>query len=244
MELALLFVYSYLVGAIPTAYIIGRLVKGIDIREYGSGNVGGSNVFAHVGRRWLIPLGLFEVFVKGASPVWLGIVLLDVPVDGPTGSWAANFFLGLERTAPALAIASLISIIGHNWPIYLKFQGGRGVGTAGGGLFAMGFIQLWLYIAVGVPGYFIRRSGVMVLISLLLLPLWTFLLGQSVVVIWYCFGLIAIIVTRRLTANGKPDVPGYSATRVLLNRLLRDRDVDDRDEWVHRKPASARKPED
>ena len=240
MELALLFVYSYLVGSIPTAYIIGRVVRGIDIREYGSGNVGGSNVFEHVGKRWLIPLGLFEVFVKGATPVWVGIVLLDASVDGPSGVWVANFFMGFDRSTPALAIASLLSIVGHNWPVFLKFQGGRGVGTAAGGLLGMAFIQLWLFIAVGLPGYFIRRSALMVLISLLLLPLWSFLLGQSVVVIWYCFGMIGIIVLRRLTANGWPRVPGYSKKKVLFNRLVRDRDVDDRDEWVSRAPTSAR----
>ena len=104
----------------------------------------------------------------------------------------------------------------------------------------MAFFQLWLFIAVGLPGYFIRRSALMVLISLLLLPLWTFLLGQSTVVVWYCFGMIGIIVLRRLTANGKPDVPGYSTTKVLFNRLVRDRDVDDRDEWISREPTSTR----
>ena len=240
MELVILFIYSYLVGSIPTAYIIGRLVRGIDIREYGSGNVGGSNVFQHVGRRWLVPLGLFEVFVKGASPIWVGILLLDVQVEGPTGVWTANFLMGFDRSTPALAVASLISVAGHNWPIFLKFQGGRGIGTAAGGLCGMAFYQLWLFIAVGLPGYFIRKSAVMVLISLLLLPLWSFLLGQSEVVIWYCFGMIGIIVIRRLTANGKPNVPGYSTPKVLFNRLVRDRDVDDRDEWVNREPTSTK----
>jgi predicted membrane protein len=101
----------------------------------------------------------------------------------------------------------------------------------------MAFYPLWLFIAVGLPGYFIRRSAMMVLISLLLLPLWSYLLGQSVVVIWYCFGMIGIIVLRKLTANGKPKVPGYSMKKVLFNRLVRDRDVDDRDEWVNREPT-------
>ena len=240
MELVLLFVYSYLVGSVPTAYIIGRLVRGIDIREYGSGNVGGSNIFEHVGRQWIIPLGFFEVFFKGASPVWVGIWLLDVQVEGPTGVWTANFLMGFDRSTPALAIASLLSIAGHNWPIFLKFQGGRGIGTAAGGLLAMAFYQLWIFIAIGLPGYFVRRSAVMVLTSLLLLPVWTILLGQSMVVVWYCFGMIGIIVLRRLTANGKPKVSGYSTTKVLFNRLVRDRDVDDRDEWVTREPNSAK----
>ena len=125
MEFALLYLYSYLVGSIPTAYVLGRLVKGIDIREYGSGNVGASNVFQHVGRWWALFLGAFEVFVKGASPVWLGIVLLDIPVQGPAGSWTINYLLGFDRSSAALAMASLLSIAGHNWSIFLKFQGGR-----------------------------------------------------------------------------------------------------------------------
>lgn len=238
MELALLFVYSYLVGSIPTAYIIGRLVKGIDIRDYGSGNVGGSNLFEHVGRWWIVPHSLFEVFAKGASPVWLGIILLNASVDGPSSSWAANFFLGLDRNAPELAVASLLTIIGHNWPIFLKFQGGRGVGAAAGGLFAMAFYQLWILVAIWLMGILVRRTAAMVLAAFLLLPVWTILLGQSSVVVWYGLAMTGLIVLRRLTANGKPDVPGYSTSKVLFNRLVRDRDVDDRDEWVRRAPTS------
>ena len=240
MEIVLLFVYAYLVGSIPTAYIIGKLVKGIDIREYGSGNVGGSNLLEHVGRWWIVPHSLFEVFVKGASPVWLGIILLDVTVDGQAGGWAANFFLGLERNAPELAIASLLTIVGHNWPIFLKFQGGRGIGPAAGGLFAMAFYQLLFMVALWLMGILLRRSAAMLLVGFLLLPVLTVVLGQSGVVAWYCLGMTGLIVLRRLTANGRPRVPGYSTRKVLFNRLVRDRDVDSRDEWVQREPTSAK----
>ena len=51
MEIAGLYIFSYLVGAIPTAFLIGKLAKGVDIRGYGSGNVGGGNVFLHVGKK-------------------------------------------------------------------------------------------------------------------------------------------------------------------------------------------------
>ncbi len=237
MELALLYLYSYLVGSIPTAYLLGRWVKGIDIRQYGSGNVGGTNVFFHVGRWWIVPHGLFELFVKGASPIWLGILLLELPVQGPAGPWAINYVFGFDRSSGALAVASLLSIVGHNWSVFLKFQGGRGLAPASGALSAMAFYQLWIFIAVAVTGWRVfKSSAIVVLVSLLLLPVWTLLMGQSPVVVWYCVGLLGLVVLKRLTANGRP-APGHgSLAKVFLNRLLRDRDVDSREDWVYRSP--------
>lgn len=241
MELALLYLYSYLLGSVPTAYIIGRVVKGIDIRKYGSGNVGGTNVFFHVGRWWIVPLGLFELFAKGASPIWIGILLLDVDVEGPAGSWTINYVFGFDRSSAALAGASLLSIVGHNWSLFLKFQGGRGLAVASGAFSAMAFYQLWIYMAGSLLGwYFFRSSATVILLSLLLLPLWTYLMGQSPVVIWYCFGVLGLVVLKRLVSNWTPIPKGMSIRKVLLNRLLRDRDVDSREEWIHRMPGAAK----
>ena len=90
---------AYLVGSVPSAYLIGRLIAGIDIREYGSGNVGASNVSVHVGKKWVAPIAFFDVFVKGLLPVYLGgSALLDL---GPT----------------AQAMAALAAMCGHNWPM-------------------------------------------------------------------------------------------------------------------------------
>ncbi len=237
MELALLYLYSYLIGSVPTAYIIGRLVKGIDIRHYGSGNVGGTNVFFHVGKRWIVPHGLFELFVKGASPIWIGILLLDLEVEGPAGSWTINYVFGFDRTSAALAGASLLSIVGHNWSVFLKFQGGRGLAVATGAFSAMAFYQLWIFVAGSLLGwYFFRNSATVILVSLLLLPLWTFLMGQPSTVVWYCSGVLGLVVLKRLTANGMPKSKDMSMYKILLNRLLRDRDVASREEWIYRVP--------
>ena len=237
MELALLYLYSYLIGSVPTAYIIGRLVKGIDIRHYGSGNVGGTNVFFHVGKWWIVPHGLFELFVKGASPIWIGILLLDLEVEGPAGSWTINYVFGFDRTSAALAGASLLSIVGHNWSVFLKFQGGRGLAVATGAFSAMAFYQLWIFVAGSLLGwYFFRSSATVILVSLLLLPLWTFFMGQPSTVVWYCSGVLGLVVLKRLTANGMPKSKDMSMYKILLNRLLRDRDVDSREEWVYRVP--------
>ena len=77
MEIAALYVASYILGSIPTAYLIGKLAKGVDIRRFGSGNVGGSNVFEHVGKRWVVPMAFSEAVVKGGGPIWAGMYLLD-----------------------------------------------------------------------------------------------------------------------------------------------------------------------
>ena len=221
MELAGLYIYAYLVGAMPTAYIIGRLVKGIDIRQYGSGNVGGTNVFYNVGKAWAVPLGLFELFVKGGSPIWIGMFALD-----------------MERSSPALIGAPLIAIAGHNWSVFLKFTGGRGLTVASGALFALARWELLAFAAVGICGWLIfRSSGVWSYIALLLLPLWSFLVfGEPLAITWFCIGILVLVTAKRLTSNWTPLPEGAPKKVVLFNRLLKDRDVSRREEWLDRGP--------
>lgn len=220
MEIAGLYLYAYLVGAVPTAYLIGRLAKGVDIRGYGSGNVGGSNVWNHVGKRWVVPLGLFEVLVKGASPIWIG-----------------DHLLGLERSSALFVVAPLLAVAGHNWSVFLKLQGGRGIAVAGGTLLALAPPLLGAFILVALSGWAATRSsGFWVLISLALLPVWVVLVGDPPVISWYCGGLVALVVAKRLLSNWTPLPADLPRKRVLLNRLFRDRDVDDRDRWVRRIP--------
>ena len=220
MELAGLYLVSYLLGAVPTAYLIGKWVKGRDIREYGSGNVGGSNLFNHVGKAWLGALGLFEIFVKGAGPVLIGRYLLD-----------------LDRNSFALMIAPLLAIAGHNWSIFLKFQGGRGIAVASGSLLALSPFLLAAFIVAALAGWAVTRSsGFWVLVSLALLPLWSVLLSEPGMITWYCTGLLSMIVLKRLLSNWTPFPEGLPKRKVLFNRIFRDRDVDDRTQWVKRTP--------
>jgi glycerol-3-phosphate acyltransferase PlsY len=240
LDLALLYTYSYFIGAVPTAYIIGRIAKDIDIRKYGSGNVGGTNVYYHVGKGWIVPLGLFELFMKGASPIWIGILLLDLDVKGPASSDVINFVFGFDRDSALLAGASLISIVGHNWSVFLKFQGGRGLAVASGAFAAMAFYQLWIFIAGSLLGWYIfRSSAIVVLVSLLLLPLWAFLMGQSIVIVWYLMGVLGLVVLKRLVSNWTPLDKTLPAEKVLFNRLFRDRDVDSREAWIKRRPETS-----
>jgi len=118
----------YMFGSIPTAYLVAKSVKGIDIREHGSGNPGATNVFRVVGKT----AGMFTFimdFLKGFLPVQ--IVLWLFPGNLPLAS-----------------LSGFSAIAGHNWPVFLKFQGGKGVATSAGVFFAL--VPIPALIAIGI----------------------------------------------------------------------------------------------
>lgn len=107
---------AYLIGSLPTSYIIARSVKGIDIRTAGSGNAGATNVLRTVGRLPAVITLAIDV-VKGVIPVTL-LVALTYPAVANTVR--KDLYVGIM----ALAVVS-----GHIWPVFLKFRGGKGVAT-------------------------------------------------------------------------------------------------------------------
>ena len=109
----------YLIGAIPFGYLIGRLVKGVDIRNFGSGNIGATNVGRVLGWKWF-PVVMLLDLLKGAAPVFL-IRYSSLPVDE----------LLLNRSVLA-SLAGLVAMLGHLFPVYLHFKGGKGVATGAG----------------------------------------------------------------------------------------------------------------
>lgn len=120
---------SYLIGSIPTAYIFGRLLKGIDIRNFGSGNVGATNALRVLGR-WPGITVLFLDILKGFIPVvFLGNFLS--PQINYISPEAFRIILGSS------------SIAGHSWTFFLKFKGGKGIATSLGVL---------LGLAIKIPG--------------------------------------------------------------------------------------------
>ena len=125
LKIAILFVTSYLLGGIPTGYIVGRL-HGMDIRKHGSGNPGTANVYRTLGK---VPgLITFAIdFLKGFVPALVAMHYFFIPgsTDFSKGHW------WLPVTAGALAIA------GHIWTVFLRFRGGKGVATAAGVFMAL-----------------------------------------------------------------------------------------------------------
>jgi len=132
--LLLSLISSYLLGSIPTGYIFGKMLKGIDIREHGSGNVGATNVFRVVGK---VPgiIVLFLDALKGFAAVALAAGFFYHPSSPINIEW--------------FSIASgLTAVAGHIWTIFLKFKGGKGVATGLGALIA--FMHQVAFACLGV----------------------------------------------------------------------------------------------
>ena len=217
LAVALTLAYGYLVGSIPTAYLTGRWVKGIDLRRYGSGNIGGANVAAHVGRAYFVPVVAFDLLVKGTTTVLL--------------AQALELGEGLQ------AIAGLAAVLGHGWPLYTRFVGGRAVVTAAGVLLVLAPVELFLCVAVAGLGVLLFRSAALwVGVAVALLPVWTLLLNRSTEVLLLSFALVALLAVKRLEANRIKRPEGVSWHRLIVRRLIHDRDVSTGEEWTERTP--------
>ncbi len=111
---------GYVLGAIPIGLIVGRLTKGIDLREYGSHRTGATNALRTLGTRAAAAVFVLDV-AKGVAAVLL----------------ARLFFAGDPLVEWAAAAAGLAAVVGHNWSVFIGFSGGRGVSTSAGALGAM-----------------------------------------------------------------------------------------------------------
>jgi glycerol-3-phosphate acyltransferase PlsY len=130
-EFVAVVVIAYLLGSIPVGLIIGKLKKGVDIREYGSGKTGATNVMRTLGTKLGVLTLVLDV-VKGGGAVMLAAVI----VDGGSGSFTIGG-VSVHWQHVAQVAAGLAAIVGHNWPIFAKFKGGRGVTAYFGTLFAI-----------------------------------------------------------------------------------------------------------
>lgn len=120
---------GYGLGSLPVGLIVGRVARGIDIRQYGSGKTGFTNVLRTAGARWGA-VALIGDLAKGALPVVVARLLVDDPYAQTT--------------------AGLAAAIGHDWPLFAGFQGGRGVATSYAAALAMSPIPAIALLPVGV----------------------------------------------------------------------------------------------
>jgi glycerol-3-phosphate acyltransferase PlsY len=123
-------VIGYLLGSIPLGYLLTRRQTKVDIRAYGSGKTGATNVLRTVGRKWAILVAALDI-CKGALAVVIAglIVGSDYLLVGNSGLW--------WLLTSAQVLAALAAVAGHIWSPFLKFKGGRGVATFFGGLVAL-----------------------------------------------------------------------------------------------------------
>lgn len=128
ITIIVILVLSYIVGSIPTSIIVGKLLKGIDIRQFGSGNAGGTNAFRVLGWK----AGLFVAVFDIAKGVAATVVISKIRIDG----------LPFDNETLMMILAGLCAILGHAYTIFAGFKGGKGVATGAGmiiGLYPVAF---------------------------------------------------------------------------------------------------------
>lgn len=134
---------SYLLGSIPFGYLVGRL-GGSDIRKAGSGNVGATNVVRVLGKRYGYPVFALD-FLKGFAPVKISMLI----APGLTPEWNSPEVFGI--------LAAMSSVLGHVYPPWLKFKGGKGVATSAGALLALTPIATLIGVAIWVMVFWLTR---------------------------------------------------------------------------------------
>ena len=213
---------AYLLGSVPSAYLAGRWSRGIDIRRYGSGNVGATNLMRFTSKRVAIPVIVFDS-VKG-------MIMVGV-------AW----WLGLGVTEQMLV--GIAAIVGHNWPVFLRFAGGRGVITTMGVGFllplinqlaslATMFLVTVLYGSIALVSAYFKRLPLGVFIIVAAFPVVVWVLTRSLPLAMGYLAMFLILVVRRLTARQPVSITSLSKRQMLLNRLLFDRDMRDKEAWM------------
>jgi glycerol-3-phosphate acyltransferase PlsY len=207
-------IIAYLLGSIPSAYIITHLVTGKDIRQLGGGNVGARNVFVEVGKAAGIAALIFDIgkgaaavaiayWFQGAPPLWL----LDAP-------------------QLLLLAAGLAAVAGHMWSIYLKFTGGNGIATAIGILSVLMTKELLIALAVTLLLTVVTRNAVLsVNISLLLsVPVSAWFLEKSWLLVIFSL-VLALILVLHFLPTARAALAKAGSRENLFVELLRSNEA-------------------
>jgi glycerol-3-phosphate acyltransferase PlsY len=140
LPIAIIAVFSYLIGSIPTSIIVARQVRGIDIRQYGSGNAGGTNVIRVLGWK----AGVFVILMDMAKGLLATLVVARLMYGSIPFENATPF----DDFTVVQIIAGCAAILGHIWTLFAGFKGGKGIATAGGML--IGVAPVEVAVAFGV----------------------------------------------------------------------------------------------
>jgi acyl phosphate:glycerol-3-phosphate acyltransferase len=188
LTFAIVLVASYLLGSLPAGYLAGRVTR-VDIRKAGSGNIGATNVTRVLGKRYGYPVFAID-FLKGFLAVRLSIwIAKQTQLAG-----ASMELIGI--------VAAVSSVIGHVFPIWLQFKGGKGVATAGGAVFGL----MWQATLGGAVIWFItfkltRYVSVASITAAIAVPIFIFIMirpgeGHREVLFYFSICLAALVVLR------------------------------------------------
>jgi len=185
-------IIGYIFGSIPTAYVVSRVRKGIDIRTIGSGNMGGANVMREIGTQEGVLVGLFDI-AKGAGAILIAQAL------NVSELWIFG--------------TGFAALVGHNFPVFAGFRGGRGSATIMGIFLVLAPTAALVTLAVVAIPFFASRKFVgAIIIGFALLPLFAWLLEGSLSLVRYALAIDVFMLIRNL-----PDI-----RRVLAKGIVKD----------------------
>lgn len=181
MNYLLIAVLGYLIGSIPNGLLIGKNLYNVDLRQFGSKNIGATNAFR--------TLGLWPAF-------W---VFLTDAAKGVIAVYLGDFFVG---TPIALLIGGIAAIVGHNWSIFLKFTGGRGVATGLGVIVVLvPQITAVIFLIWAIIVYLTRYVSLASIIAAILVPIFMWFMGEKIEFLY--FGILAALF---VVGRHKPNI--------------------------------------
>ncbi len=187
LPVAIACVAAYLTGSIPFGLLIAR-VRGVDIRTVGSGNIGATNVFRCVGKKWGVLVFALD-FLKGFIAAGVLPVLLASCATAP---------------AEIRLVLAAVAVAGHNWPVWLRFKGGKGIATSAGALLGVAPVAVGLAAVVWFAAFFILRyvsvASLLAALTVGIAP-WTPLLPDASPWLRVVLGLLALAAIIRHRAN-------------------------------------------
>jgi glycerol-3-phosphate acyltransferase PlsY len=215
-----LIVGAYLLGSVPMSFLVAR-ARGIDLRKEGTRQVGGGNLWRTTSRKYGLAIGIWD-FGKGMIMVAIAHAL--------------------DLSVTQQVVVGMGAVIGHNWPVFLRFHGGRGAATTLGIVIIIPSINdstaLPAVIAIGivvVGTVIIRSSPLPVFLSAASLPVTYWAFREELSVILAFLAVFLVIAIKRLTAQPIVEDLSISMKEVLFNRLFFDRDIKDKKAWMFRK---------
>ena len=172
-------IIGYFLGSIPTAYIVSRIRKGIDIRNVGSGNMGGANVMREIGAHEGVFVGLIDI-AKGAGAILIAQTLNSSEL------WVFG--------------TGFAALVGHNFPVFAGFRGGRGSATIIGIFLVLAPEAILVTLAIiAIPFFTTRKFAAAILIGFGLLPLFAWLFEGSLPLVRYVLVIDLFMLVRNLS---------------------------------------------
>lgn len=188
IKTALVLMGSYIVGSVPTSFLAGKILKGIDIRNYGSGNVGATNVHRVLGLKAAISVVFIDVF-KGALPIFILSLLHDL----------GHLDLSPHRLDLLKIGAGMAVVVGHLFPVFLGFKGGKGVATSSGVFIGLSPISMLIVLAIFfVIVILTRYVSVGSIVGALLLPILISLRGEGIFIVLFAGVTSALVILKHI----------------------------------------------